>query len=339
VLPEERGPVLWLHPLSAERGWSQSETPPRSVKAAKPLLGSAKNGTGGGSKPPARERCRIGRAEVTPAADDRLRLRRRKGPIMAHASAARRLRLAAFGLLMVLVLVGAASTGGAEGTGTVKARVQYRDSAGKYQPLVGVEVFVLDAGQARYACTNASGVATFANVAAGGHIAATGVSVSKKHCANQEFLEPGTDLKLYAVYYNQHVGQKQWDNFNVVAGETTTILFRTPRPPTDQDLVCGGQIPTIVGTAAGETLTGTAGADIISGRGGNDVIKGMGNVDPEIEWLCGGAGNDRILGGPGPDIMFGEAGNDTLTGGTGKDLAFGGSGTDTCDAEYVWGCE
>lgn len=259
---------------------------------------------------------------------------------MAHASAVRCLRRAAFGLLMVLILVGAASAGGAEGTGTVKARVQYRDIAGTYQPLAGVEVFVLDAGQARYACTNASGVATFANVAAGGgHIAAAGVSLSKKHCANQEFLEPGTDLKLYAVYYNQHVGVKQWDGFEVVAGATTTIVFRTPQPPADQDQVCGGQVPTITGTAGPDTLIGSAGADIISGGGGNDVIKGMGNVDPDLEWLCGGAGNDRILGGPGPDVMFGGVGNDTLTGGTGKDLAFGDGGTDTCDAEYTSGCE
>jgi Ca2+-binding RTX toxin-like protein len=260
-------------------------------------------------------------------------------------SAAKRFRPAVFLLLVVLILVGAASAGGAEGTGTVKARVQYLDGAGTYQPLVGVEVFLWDAGKARYACTNAGGVATFANVAAGGgHIAATGVSLSNKHCANQEFLEPGTGLKLYAVYYYQHVGSKQWDGFEVTEGETTTILFRTPQPPADQDQVCGGQIPSMVGTPGNDVLIGTAGADIISGGGGNDVIKGMGNVDPNMEWLCGGAGSDRILGGPGPDVMFGDSGNDGggirgLFGGPGKDLAFGGAGTDACDAEYTSGCE
>jgi Ca2+-binding RTX toxin-like protein len=257
-----------------------------------------------------------------------------------HGRVGGRRRFSTVALLLAVFVLGAAASGSAVETGTVKARVQYRDGLGHYQPLVGVEVFLLDAGQARYACTNASGVATFANVAAGGgHIAATGVSVSKKHCANQEFLEPGTGLKLYGVYYNQHVGVQQWDGFEVTEGATTTILFRTPRPPADQNQVCGGRIPTIVGTAGPETLTGTAGADIISGGGGNDVIKGMGNVEPNLEWLCGGTGNDKILGGPGPDIMFGETGNDTLTGGTGKDIAFGDAGTDTCDAEYTSGCE
>jgi Ca2+-binding RTX toxin-like protein len=249
-------------------------------------------------------------------------------------------RLIALGLLVLVALVGAAAAGGAEDTGTVKAKVQYRTATGTYLPLVGVEVFLWDAGTARYACTNSKGVATFANVAAGGgHIAATGVSISKKHCTNEEFLEPGTGLKLYAVYYNQHVGQLQWDGFEVTAGAVTTIVFRTPRPPVDQNQVCGGRYPTIVGTPGNDTLVGTAGADIISGAGGNDVIKGMGNVDPDMEWLCGGEGNDRVLGGPGPDVLFGGPGTDTLTGGTGKDAAFGDAGADTCDAEYESGCE
>ena len=260
-----------------------------------------------------------------------------------HVPVRRRLRFAVVGLLVV-VLLGVAASGSATDTGTVKARVQYRDSLGHYQPLVGVEVFLLDAGQARYSCTNASGVATFHDVAAGGHISATGVSLSNKHCSNGEFLEPGTGLKLYTVYYNQHIGVKVWDSFNVTAGETTTILFRTPRPPVDQNQVCGGLIPTIVGTAAAETIMGTAGPDIIVGGGGNDIISGGDNAAPEIDWLCGGAGRDRILGGPGQDVMFGDAddessGNRGLFGGPGKDIAFGDAGTDTCDAEYTSGCE
>jgi hypothetical protein len=232
----------------------------------------------------------------------------------------------------------------AEGTGTVRAKVQYRDGTGAWKPLAGVEVFLWDSGRARYACTNDNGVATFREVGVGGHISATGVSLSSKHCANAEFLEPGTGRKLYAVYYNQHVGVKVWDDLQVEAGETTTIVFRTPQPPADQDQVCGGRVPTLVGTAAGEVLVGTDGEDVISGGGGNDTIKGLGNAAPNIDWLCGGAGRDRILGGPGQDIMFGDAGDESggtrgLFGGGGKDAAFGGPGTDTCDAEWTLGCE
>jgi len=124
---------------------------------------------------------------------------------MTHRSAVRRLLPVVFALFLVLLLVGAASSGVAEGAGTVRAKVQYRDGTGAWQALAGVEVFLWDSGRARYACTNDNGVATFREVGVGGRISATGVSLSK-HCANAEFLEPGTGLKLYAVYYNQHVG-------------------------------------------------------------------------------------------------------------------------------------
>lgn len=57
-------------------------------------------------------------------------------------------------------------------------------------------------------------------------------------------------------------------------------------------------MPTINGTAGGETLNGTADADIIYGLGGNDSLFGF-------------AGIDLLDGGEGSDLMQGDAGNDT----------------------------
>jgi len=62
------------------------------------------------------------------------------------------------------------------------------------------------------------------------------------------------------------------------------------------------------------------------------------NVLSDVETLLGGAGNDRIVGGPfanlikgnaGNDTLYGGDGNDTLDGGGGRDMLFGQNGNDT----------
>jgi Ca2+-binding RTX toxin-like protein len=90
--------------------------------------------------------------------------------------------------------------------------------------------------------------------------------------------------------------------------------------------VCDGQVPTLLGTDAGETLVGTPGTDVIHGMDGPDRILGGGGFDT----LCGGEGADTLKGGTGPDVLLGGPDGDRLRGGGGADALFGGEGIDVC---------
>ena len=92
---------------------------------------------------------------------------------------------------------------------------------------------------------------------------------------------------------------------------------------------CRGFVPTILGTANGETINGTAGRDIILALGGNDTINGLGGDDV----ICAGDGYDTVDGGLGNDLIDGGDGNDTLNGGDGDDTIDGGLGNDAIDGE------
>jgi Ca2+-binding RTX toxin-like protein len=87
---------------------------------------------------------------------------------------------------------------------------------------------------------------------------------------------------------------------------------------------CRNKTPTVFGTAGNDKLTGTKGADIIAGYAGKDKIKGLGGKDT----VCGGLGKDTISGGGGKDKLFGDAGKDKITGGGGNDKIVGGAGKD-----------
>ncbi len=66
----------------------------------------------------------------------------------------------------------------------------------------------------------------------------------------------------------------------------------------------------------------------VQGFAGNDSI----DVSPAIKIktiLDGGAGNDSIHAGGGPDVVLGGSGEDALFGGSGRDLLIGGTGRDT----------
>lgn len=108
--------------------------------------------------------------------------------------------------------------------------------------------------------------------------------------------------------------------------------------------VCFGQRPTIRGTDASEVLIGTEGADVIVGGGGMDVIRGRGGDDricdnalgsggstDRYNRLRGGAGNDRLSGGPdlqggpGDDLLRSRGTRTTISlwGGSGDDVLRG----------------
>ena len=72
---------------------------------------------------------------------------------------------------------------------------------------------------------------------------------------------------------------------------------------------------------------GVAGADKIYGGEGDDLI--FGDNGTEIANVANG--NDFIEGGLGNDILDGNGGNDTISGGIGNDIIYGGSGDDRID--------
>ena len=66
---------------------------------------------------------------------------------------------------------------------------------------------------------------------------------------------------------------------------------------------------------------------IYAGAGNDSVF-----VDPNVTtplFVSGGAGNDYLKGGNGPNALLGGTGNDTLIGGRSDDLLMGGPGFDT----------
>jgi hypothetical protein len=84
-------------------------------------------------------------------------------------------------------------------------------------------------------------------------------------------------------------------------------------------LTCGEQPVTITGTAGNDRLRGTSGVDVIAGLGGDDTIDGQ-------------EGNDIVCGGGGADSLRGDVGNDTLIGGSGDDDLRGDDGADILNA-------
>lgn len=80
----------------------------------------------------------------------------------------------------------------------------------------------------------------------------------------------------------------------------------------------------IYGTAGNDRLNGTPGSDLIFALEGNDKVYGKGSDD----CIIGGSGNDDLDGGEGDDFILGGDGNDRLTGVGGADILDGGSGND-----------
>lgn len=65
----------------------------------------------------------------------------------------------------------------------------------------------------------------------------------------------------------------------------------------------------------------------IHGQAGDDDIQVAGAVSIPL-WLYGDAGNDRLKGGDGVNVLMGGAGDDLLVGGSERDILIGGTGAD-----------
>ena len=66
----------------------------------------------------------------------------------------------------------------------------------------------------------------------------------------------------------------------------------------------------------------------VAGRGGGAGHAGL---------VLGTSGNDRLIGGGGPDCIVGGAGDDEINAGGGFDICIGGAGVDTfknCEVVY-----
>jgi hypothetical protein len=227
---------------------------------------------------------------------------------------------------------------GTGATGTIRAVVRYETKAGS-RPLEGVEVFLgIDDASPMYACTDARGVARFADVPADTDlISATGVSLSplRETCiTNPDFLNPDTGEQMTAVYWRNHHGEAVFDVFVVGEGRTVTLRF-VARTPEEQGQICAGAWTTWLGTSGSDQYTGTPGTDIIQAGGGADEINGAGGHD----LICGGPGDDTLQGSRGDDWILGGPGGDEILGGPGDNLLFGGPGPDTCQGGTEYDCE
>ena len=85
-----------------------------------------------------------------------------------------------------------------------------------------------------------------------------------------------------------------------------------------------------LGTRVGvRNAADTADNVVIEGNAGDDTFEATGNLAALANLVFdGGAGNDRILGGNGADMLIGGAGNDFVDGQQGDDTAFLGAGND-----------
>jgi len=84
----------------------------------------------------------------------------------------------------------------------------------------------------------------------------------------------------------------------------------------------------------GTYYTRTDVVDVVVGTSGVDAILGPGEDGPATDvgdYLCGGAGNDRIFGSAGPDHINGGDGDDSLEGWRGADVVQGNAGNDRLD--------
>jgi Ca2+-binding RTX toxin-like protein len=134
---------------------------------------------------------------------------------------------------------------------------------------------------------------------------------------NTGVLDPGP----YKLYYRAWAHAEAPSGSHDSAAEVAVDLLLG-------DHICDNDPP-----SEGATIEGTAGDDVLCGGPGNDTILGMGGDD----YIEGWGGTDTLEGGPDNDTIFGAAGvtedadndgTDVITGGPGNDVLWGWDGSD-----------
>jgi hypothetical protein len=124
--------------------------------------------------------------------------------------------------------------------------------------------------------------------------------------------------------------------------------------PQDDDLYGDPGLDQLSGGGGDDTLDGGSGADTLSGSDGIDIVNytariapvtatldgsandgeaGEGDrIQPDVEGVWGGDGDDTLTGNDGANGLYGFDGRDTITGGGGGDVIYTGAGDDTIAA-------
>lgn len=101
----------------------------------------------------------------------------------------------------------------------------------------------------------------------------------------------------------------------------------------DDSIAGGSGANTLRGGTGADTLVSLSSADSLDGGEGDDLViwDVSASAAGEFIWRYGDAQAARILGGSGPDTLYGSVGGDTLVGNAGADSLQGFIGDDTLD--------
>jgi Ca2+-binding RTX toxin-like protein len=105
--------------------------------------------------------------------------------------------------------------------------------------------------------------------------------------------------------------------------DLTVGVFRPRAGGWALDLTIGGSTVTLFTSPISFPLDGI----VVYAQAGDDDVAVAGGIDLTA-WLYGGAGDDKLTGGGGDDVLLGGAGDDHLGGGAGGDILIGGKGAD-----------
>ncbi len=114
------------------------------------------------------------------------------------------------------------------------------------------------------------------------------------------------------------------ETYDIGSYDSLTIELLSGNDVLYNSLECPSVTVLIRGGAGEDRIYGGPGPQTIEGGDGGDQLYGEQGVDT----IYGGEGRDFLHGDQDSDMLYGEAGNDCIYGGTGADMIFGGPGND-----------